>query len=76
MTTYVSILAKCRYSRRYTRRILCGSNWRKVLGKNQHCCNRYVVIPDVVISGVYCNFNIFVGCITTLCRINFLVENY
>ena len=31
---YVSALAKCCYSRcRYTRRMLCSSKWRKVLGK-------------------------------------------
>ena len=33
-TKYVSLFAKCRYSRcRYTWRILCASKWRKVLGK-------------------------------------------
>ena len=31
---YVLLFAKCRYSRcRYTRRVLCGSKWRKVLGE-------------------------------------------
>ena len=31
---YVLLFAKSRYLRcRYTRRILCGSKWRKVLGK-------------------------------------------
>ena len=33
-TKYVLLFGECRYSRcRYTRRILCGSKWRKALGK-------------------------------------------
>ena len=51
---YVS-LAKCQYSRcRYTRRIFVAVYREKFWARIQRRYKRYVGIPDVIISKVYC----------------------